>query len=105
MCLKKIKALNLLVKEKKVELKKIVKACIYYSGKQVAIVDIFNDSLSDNEVNISTEDIPHYLGEDTYTVGSPKSIEKYNHLIEVGRIFLTNIRLEAKKALKEKENK
>ena len=100
---KKNKELNLLIQEKKVELRKIVKACKYYAGQQVAIVDIFND-LSDNEVKIKREVIPHYLSENVYTNGNPKTIENYNRLIISGRTFLTNIRVEAEKAFKEQEN-
>ncbi len=76
---KKIKALNLLVKEKKIELRKLLDNCSEYKNWEVLIT---------NKSQTSMEVINQLTSEDQYNRGNIETIDKYNCVLLTAKIFL-----------------
>ena len=91
---KKIKALNLLVKEKKIELRKLLKKCSAHKNWLTFIC---------GKSQVSIDTIRLLTSKDRYTKGNIETIDKYNCVLLTAKIFLK--KSEARARIENKQNR
>ncbi len=89
---KKIKALNLLVKEKKIELRKLLEKCSAYKNCMTFIC---------GKSQVSIDTIRLLVSKDRYTKGNIETIDKYNCVLLTAKIFLKKSEVRAQIANKQ----